>query len=106
MGPLGYISTIMVESVELPALLTPATCRAGRAVVDVTQEGLAERAGVGRSTIRDFEKGRHALHRSTEQSILRGLREAGVLVLPAGVMLMAGAAWCIHQEPCGQALAS
>jgi len=55
--------------------------------VDLTQEGLAERAGVGRSTIRDFEKGRHALHRSTEQSILRTLREAGVLVLPAGVML-------------------
>lgn len=80
----------MVESVELPALLTPATCRAGRALVDLTQEGLAERAGVGRSTIRDFEKGRHALHRSTEQSILRSLREAGVLVLPAGVMLMAG----------------
>ena len=87
MGPLGYISTIMVEVLPGLALLTPATCRAGRALVDLTQEGLAERAGVGRSTIRDFEKGRHALQRSTEQSILRTLREAGVLVLPAGVML-------------------
>lgn len=87
MGPVGYISTIMVEVSGSLALLTPATCRAGRALVDLTQEGLAERAGVGRSTIRDFEKGRHALHRSTEQSILRTLREAGVLVLPAGVML-------------------
>lgn len=87
MGPVGYISTIMVEVSGSLALLTPATCRAGRALVDLTQEGLAERAGVGRSTIRDFEKGRHALHRSTEHSILRTLREAGVLVLPAGVML-------------------
>lgn len=87
MGPVDYISTIMVEVSGSLALLTPATCRAGRALVDLTQEGLAERAGVGRSTIRDFEKGRHALHRSTEQSILRTLREAGVLVLPAGVML-------------------
>ncbi len=87
MGPVGYISTIMVEISGSLALLTPATCRAGRALVDLTQEGLAERARVGRSTIRDFEKGRHALHRSTEQSILRTLREAGVLVLPAGVML-------------------
>ena len=87
MGPVGYISTNMVEISGSLALLTPATCRAGRALVDLTQEGLAERAGVGRSTIRDFEKGRHALQRSTEQSILRTLREAGVLVLPAGVML-------------------
>jgi transcriptional regulator with XRE-family HTH domain len=77
----------MVEFSGDLALLTPATCRAGRALVDWTQEELAERAGVGRSTIRDFEKGRHALHRSTERSILRTLRDAGVVVLPTGVML-------------------
>lgn len=101
MGRLDHISTIMVEFVMDLALLTPATCRAGRALVDLTQEELAERAGVGRSTIRDFEKGRHALHRSTERSILRTLRDAGVVVLPAGVMLVGRDGKAEAREPVG-----
>ncbi|GHC70499.1 transcriptional regulator [Limoniibacter endophyticus] len=43
-----------------------------------TQENLAEAAGVSRSTIKDFEAGRHDLQRATESQILSALRDAGI----------------------------
>lgn len=61
--------------------LLPATCRAGRALVDWTQEDLAVAAGVCRSTIREFEKGHHALQRASEDAIVGALRAAGVELL-------------------------
>lgn len=45
--------------------LTPALCRAARGLLDWTQQDLAERAGVSRSTIKDYENCRHDLHRAT-----------------------------------------
>jgi transcriptional regulator with XRE-family HTH domain len=56
----------------------PEQCRAARGLVGWTQTDLAERAGVSRSTIRDFECGRHALHRATEAQLVRALDAAGV----------------------------
>ena len=43
--------------------LTPAQCRAARALLDWTQDKLTEGAEVSRGTIRGFESGQHALHR-------------------------------------------
>lgn len=63
--------------------LAPAQCRAARGLVDWTQEELAERAGVSRSTVRDFEKGRHDLHRASETQIVAALREGGVMLIPS-----------------------
>src|SRR6478752_5680267 len=63
-------------------ILLPEQCRAARGLLDWTQEQLAERAGVARSTVRDFECRRHELHRATEQLVVSALREAGVLLLP------------------------
>ena len=40
-----------------PMPLTPAQCRAARALLDWTQDELAERAEVSRGTIRGFESG-------------------------------------------------
>jgi DNA-binding XRE family transcriptional regulator len=62
-------------------LLTPALCRAGRALVDWTQDELAKTAGVSRSTVREFEKGHHALQRSSEEAIVFALASAGVEIL-------------------------
>ena len=65
--------------------LQPAQCRAARGLLDWTQDELAHRAGVSRSTVRDFESGRHALHRASARQIVTALVEAGVELLPAGI---------------------
>ncbi|KAA0590221.1 helix-turn-helix transcriptional regulator [Azospirillum oryzae] len=62
-------------------VLTPGLCRAARGFLDWTQEELAERATVSRGTIRDFEKGRHALHRSTETLLAAAFTTAGLLLV-------------------------
>lgn len=72
--------------------LLPAQCRAARALLHWSQEQLAERARVARATIRDFENGRHHLHRSTETLIMAALAAAGIILLSdpslgLGVML-------------------
>lgn len=64
--------------------LSPEQCRAARGLLDWTQERLAERAGVSRSTVRDFECHRHSLHRGTEALLVRTFEEAGVVLLPPG----------------------
>jgi transcriptional regulator with XRE-family HTH domain len=83
----------MVDDVSLatleepmPRFLTPAQCRAARGLLDWTQEELAEAAGVCRSTVRDFEKGRHDLSRSSADQVTAALEMAGIHLIPAGEM--------------------
>jgi Predicted transcriptional regulators len=63
--------------------LTPGQCRAARGFLDWTQDELAERAGLSRSTIRDFEKGRHDLQPGSAQQVVRTLEDAGIVLIPA-----------------------
>jgi DNA-binding XRE family transcriptional regulator len=58
--------------------LTPSLCRGARGLLDWTQADLAQQALVSRSTIRDFEGGRHDLHRATAVQIVRAMEGAGV----------------------------
>ncbi|MFN7103793.1 MAG: helix-turn-helix transcriptional regulator [Pseudorhizobium sp.] len=60
-------------------VITPALCRAARGMLDWTQQQLAERSMVSRSTIRDFEGCRHGLHQSTACQLKRTFEDAGVL---------------------------
>lgn len=62
-------------------VIQPCQCRAARGLLDWTQDHLARMAGVSRSTIRDFENGRHALQRSTAWLIENALRQAGVVLI-------------------------
>ena len=63
--------------------LRPEQCRAARGFLDWSQERLAQTAGVSRSTIRDFESGRHELHRATEAALVGTLESAGISILDA-----------------------
>jgi DNA-binding XRE family transcriptional regulator len=64
--------------------LSPEQCRAARGLLDWTQEELAENANVSRSTIRDFENGRHCLHPSTAAQVIAALEQGGALLIPSG----------------------
>jgi transcriptional regulator with XRE-family HTH domain len=63
--------------------LLPAQCRAARGLLQWTQEQLAEKARVSRSTVRDFECHRHTLQRTTEAMVVKALEDAGIILLPA-----------------------
>lgn len=66
--------------------ITPAQCRAARGLLDWTQEQLAERAELSRSTVRDFEGGKHDLHRASAAQVVRVFEAAGVALIEADAM--------------------
>jgi DNA-binding XRE family transcriptional regulator len=73
-------------------ILLPAQCRGARGLLSWSQGELADRAGVSRSTVKDFETERHTLHHSTERLLIDALEAGGVaLIAPddagAGVRL-------------------
>jgi transcriptional regulator with XRE-family HTH domain len=58
--------------------MTPAQCRAARALLDMTQSDLARAAGLGLSTVVDFEKGRRHVSQRAVQSIQKAFESAGI----------------------------
>jgi transcriptional regulator with XRE-family HTH domain len=59
-------------------LLTPSQCRAARALIDWSQQQLANASLVGNATIRNFESGRSNPQNSTLAALQRALEAAGV----------------------------
>lgn len=68
----------MAEQVDNKRVATPAQCRAARALLNWTQAVLAERAGVARKTIADFELATRTLHIRTRRDITATLEAAGI----------------------------
>jgi predicted transcriptional regulator len=63
-------------SISMP--ITPAQCRAGRALVELDQAHLARQANVSRNVIVDFEKGRRTPTTNNLAAIRAALEAAGV----------------------------
>jgi len=58
--------------------MRPAQCRAGRALLDMTQTRLAELAEMGLSTVVDFEKERRQVSGAAVEAIQNALKRAGI----------------------------
>lgn len=62
-------------------MITPDQCRAGRALVGMTQPGLAKAAGLGLSTIVDFERERRAVSVGAIEALTAALAAARVVFI-------------------------
>ncbi|MTD99849.1 helix-turn-helix domain-containing protein [Paracoccus sp. YIM 132242] len=72
--------------------MTPAQSRAARGLISITQAELAKAAGLGQSTVIDFEKERRVVSPQAIDAIRAALEAAGVEFIPengggAGVRL-------------------
>jgi transcriptional regulator with XRE-family HTH domain len=62
--------------------MTPAQCRAARALLAKEQCDIADASGVARATLIDFEKGQRVPRARTVAAIRATLEAAGVVFLP------------------------
>ncbi|MGO7541866.1 helix-turn-helix transcriptional regulator [Rhizobium ruizarguesonis] len=59
-------------------MLTPSQCRAARALLDWSQQQLADQSKIGNATIRNFESGKSAPQHATLDVLRRCFGSAGV----------------------------
>ena len=64
--------------------ISPATCRAARGLVDLTQRQLAEAASVGLSTVKAFESGASAPMANNLKAMQAALEALGVVFTNGG----------------------
>jgi DNA-binding XRE family transcriptional regulator len=69
---------LITMSIGIRHSITSGQCRAARALLDITQPELAEAAGLGLSTIVDFEKSRRDVSRAAVHAVQKALEKAGI----------------------------
>jgi len=84
---------------EQSPLLTPEMCRAGRALLGITQTQLAQRSGVSRLTIAHFERATRRPIRATLAAIRSALEELGIAVLSGGAVVRSQGVPYVPLEP-------
>ncbi|SFK37645.1 Helix-turn-helix [Pseudovibrio ascidiaceicola] len=62
--------------------MTPAQCRAARALIGMSQKELASMANVGAQTLADFERGARVPRINNLNAMQTALEEAGVEFIP------------------------
>lgn len=68
------------------ANITPEQIKAARALVNLNQKELSIKAGVGDSTLADFERGKRSLRTANLNAVCYALQESGVIFLEGGVL--------------------
>jgi hypothetical protein len=71
----------------MTTLMTPEQCRAARGLLRQSQTGLVREAGLGISTLIDFEKRRYTIAPESILRMQRALEAAGVDFIKGGVKL-------------------
>jgi hypothetical protein len=71
----------------MATLMTAGQCRAARGLVGQSQTGLAREAGLGLSTVVDFEKSRRMVAPISILKMQRVLEAASVVFIKGGVKL-------------------
>jgi transcriptional regulator with XRE-family HTH domain len=59
-------------------MMTPSQCRAARALLDWSQQRLADESKIGNATIRNFESGKSTLQHATMDVLTRTFLAAGI----------------------------
>lgn len=81
--------------------ISPGQCRAARALLGWTQETLSKKAGVGQSTIKDFEKCERSPILNNRTAIERAFQDAGIEFQFAASGNAAGITWATEPGSSG-----
>jgi transcriptional regulator with XRE-family HTH domain len=84
-------------------IMTPEQCRAGRALLDWSQDELEAASGIAKKTIADFERGAQFPYRGTMTDLEAALEAGGVELIPengggAGVRLRTAVARLVRKR--------
>jgi DNA-binding transcriptional regulator YiaG len=71
-------TSVLALSTKIVYRMTPAQCRAGRSLLDITQTELAHAAELGLSTVVDFERERRQVSQEAVEAIRNALERYGV----------------------------
>ena len=67
--------------------ITPAQCRAARALLDWSIKMAANQAGISMNTIGHFERGNGMMTDGNKRHLVAALTAAGIVFIPNGVIL-------------------